>query len=472
MENNNEEIDKDVKSENSQQKNIKEKKAVEESDYSFIQEKIKDRPINKKRLIKKTIFTGSMAIIFGLIACLTFILLEPFLDKLLDKNSDVLLEQIYLPEASEDDIEPVNVEISETQFEETPLEDMNLEDEVESPSENTIVEQKIVYQSEYEVGLEDYQLLWRKMHALSEVVKKSMVTITSVSEDTDVLNASYQNTTKTYGLIIKSNGYDLMIVADGRNIDDNGVLMVTFCDGVTYEGKLRGVDEQTHLAIYSVPLNALEYSTRENYTESTIGSSYSAFLLGSPIIAVGDPLATGNSLCYGTVTSINTYISFLDSKRQVITTDIYGSTNGVGYLFNVRGQLVGIITPEHHSEEMQNMVYGYGISSIRNLIEDLSNNKPKANVGLYLEDVTQDAINLQGVPEGAYIEKVEPDSPAMEVGLVPGDVITWIGESRVKKVDDYINSIRTLSPGDSFEMRISRLSAGTYKEVTLQITTN
>lgn len=50
------------------------------SDFEFLQEKIKERPINKKKLLKRTIITASMAVLFGLLACLSFLLLEPVLN--------------------------------------------------------------------------------------------------------------------------------------------------------------------------------------------------------------------------------------------------------------------------------------------------------------------------------------------------------------------------------------------------------
>ena len=50
------------------------------SDFDFLQERIKERPINKKKLLRKTIITASMAVLFGLLACLSFLLLEPVLN--------------------------------------------------------------------------------------------------------------------------------------------------------------------------------------------------------------------------------------------------------------------------------------------------------------------------------------------------------------------------------------------------------
>ena len=49
----------------------------------FISEKIKQRPINRKKLLRRTVITVSLAVIFGMVACLTFLILQPvFSDKL------------------------------------------------------------------------------------------------------------------------------------------------------------------------------------------------------------------------------------------------------------------------------------------------------------------------------------------------------------------------------------------------------
>lgn len=50
------------------------------SDFEFLQEKIKERPVDKKKLLRRTITTASLAVLFGVLACLSFLLLEPVLN--------------------------------------------------------------------------------------------------------------------------------------------------------------------------------------------------------------------------------------------------------------------------------------------------------------------------------------------------------------------------------------------------------
>jgi serine protease Do len=49
----------------------------------FISEKIKQRPINKKKLFRRTVITFALAVLFGIVACFTFLVLQPlFSDRL------------------------------------------------------------------------------------------------------------------------------------------------------------------------------------------------------------------------------------------------------------------------------------------------------------------------------------------------------------------------------------------------------
>ena len=66
----------------------------------FLIEKIKQRPINRRKLIRRTIITAAMAVIFGLIACFTFLVLEPIFSKWLNPEEEP--QVIVLPEDQEE----------------------------------------------------------------------------------------------------------------------------------------------------------------------------------------------------------------------------------------------------------------------------------------------------------------------------------------------------------------------------------
>ena len=127
-------------------------------DIEFIKEKVKERPLNRRKLFKKTLLTASMAAIFGLIACVTFLVLEQ-----------------------------------------------------ETETETTTELQTVVEKVALEIG--DYQKLYRNMYAVAKTfADHSMVTVTGVVSDVDWFDNTYENQGQTAGLIVADNGKELLIL--------------------------------------------------------------------------------------------------------------------------------------------------------------------------------------------------------------------------------------------------------------------
>ena len=160
-------------------------------DIEFIKEKVKERPLNRKKLMRRTLLTASMAVIFGLIACFTFLVLEPVFSNLL------------YPEE-----EPQQVELKEENIaEEIGPEDMLLEEETQEESQPQTVVEKV------ELEMSDFQRLYRTMYALGqEVAKQSLVTVTGVSSDVDWFNTPYENQGRKAGVIVADNVLELLIL--------------------------------------------------------------------------------------------------------------------------------------------------------------------------------------------------------------------------------------------------------------------
>lgn len=444
------------------------------SDYSFIEEKIKERPINKKKLIRKTLFTAGAAIIFGIVACITFLGLEPVFSKLFTPKEDTQLQQVVIPVAEEDAAQDDT--LPEITIEETPIEDMTLDDTttaLDGVSENgddlPAADETMTIIETVPLELEDYQLLHRKMYALSEEVQKSLVTVTGVVSDVDWMNSSYQSSSQTIGLILSDNGRELLVLADSKNIKDTDQIKVTFCDGAEVDAVLKQTDGSTGLAVYAVKLSTIPMVTRDVYKKASVGSSYNASVLGSAVLAIGSPTGISNSLCSGAVTSTSLLVSVPDANYQILTTDIYGSQNASGVLVNLRGQVIGFITQDYHEDDMENLIYAYGFSSIRKLIENMSNDMKTPYLGLFLTDVTEQAVSDYDIPQGAYITKVGLNSPAVNVGVSSGDVIIVMNDKPITSVNDYMAALTAVQPGEVLTMTLMRYNGEEYVEYTTEI---
>lgn len=459
----------------------------ESNDYHFIQEKIKERPINRKKLIRRFILTAGLALVFGLVACLTFLFLEPIFGKMLSSDQDMVeREEISLPENDEVE-EPVHTSIQveteegsgitvEQLVVETPLDQMTLDDEEEEEepdpepevvSENAVPEPEIVYET-IPLEPEDYRQLYRKLYALSEEVEKSLVRITAITAGTDWFNENYVYTDQITGVIVGNNGYEYLILADSRKLAEADTIRATFADEGTGELILKVADSDTGLGIYGISITDVPESTRKQITIATLGVSYRDSMLGNAVMAVGNPLGY-KSIAYGMITSDSRTVSMKDAAYQILTSDIYGSSNANGVLVNIKGQIVGIIDQEFNEKGMENLISAYGISSIRKLMENLSNNRPRSLLGLYVTD-TLPELDL---PAGVYVSQVEPGSPAMNAGLSKGDIINMIDNTQTTSVSIYMNIIQNKEPETEVTIVYFRPSDGEYikMEETIKLET-
>lgn len=418
-------------------------------DIEFIKEKVKERPLNRKKLLKRTILTASMAVIFGLIACLTFLVLEP-----------VFSNMLYPEE------EPQQVELKEENInEEMRPEDMMLEEETET--ETPAIPQTVVEKVELE--LSDYQRLHRLMYALTQQASGSMVTVTGVEKDMDWFDNIYENQGQSSGLIVAENGKELLILTDYATIADADSVEVTFPDGSQAAAEQKGVDQETGFAIISVAFENIAQETREDIQTATLGGSGSS-LLGSPVIALGRPLGASVSVVYGMVTSTDTWANLADHNVRILTTDMIGSGNSSGVLINLSGQVVGILRPAaKKSASKDALLSAYGITDLRKIIEKLSNGQEIAHMGVIGTDVPQEISEELGVPQGAYVTGIRMDSPAMQAGIQSGDVIVKLGTADISSFADYQEAMMNLSPESSVTVKVMRQGAEEYQEMPVDV---
>ena len=473
-------------------KENREQKFTEADDYDFIREKIKERPVNRKKLLKRTLFTAGMAVIFGLVACLTFLLLEPVFGKLLSSDQDMELAPVELTEnpddgelpeekvilADEDDENSqglVGIE-SETPIDKLPLSD---EDVKTTESENAVatptpVPASVVAAKEIQntaIKLEDYRLLSRRMYSISKEVEKSLITLTGKDEDSDWTDEDAVRARSTSGVIIGENGYQLLVLADSKKLEAYDDISGKFSSGETVSGfEMFRYDEDTGLAVYALKLSEIPDMAKTSYTIATLAGSYPSSIQGNAVIALGMPCGQG-SLYYGFVTAAERKVHGTDSSYQLLDTDIYAGEDASGVLTNVLGQVVGVICDDHHEDGMEHMITAYGISGIRSMIENLSNKVDRPYVGVQPLTVTKDVMKQYGIPEGVCVADVDVDSPAMEAGLGRGDVITAFGDVMIGTEENYVNELEKYPPGTQLKIHFKRQGRDGYADMEVKIET-
>lgn len=419
----------------------------QKEEYEIIRERIKTRPINQKKLFRRTLITAAMAVIFGVLACITFLVLEPIFSNLLTPQDEPAAKDIEIP----------------LDKEETLPKDMLLEDEVETAAPIIIREE-----AETIPALDSYSNLYGELYNLSREVRKSVVTVTGVNQNVDWFDNEYERKGVTSGLIVANNGVELLILTDYAVIDDSENIKVTFFNDITVEGTIKETDKNTGLAVVAIANENLPSVLLDEALIANLGNSRTNRLLAAPVIAVGHPLGKVDSVEYGMITSKSNTMNRIDNNYEILTTDMYGDEDSNGVIFNLSGEVVGIIYQRGPAAAGRSTISLLGISDIKKTIERMSNGKVRAYLGVTGTDVTMEAIN-KGVPAGAYVTGIEMDSPAMMAGIQSGDVIVKVDGYDITTFAVLTEAIVAHAPEEEAEITIRRMNGEEYTDVTIKV---
>lgn len=438
----------------------------------FMIEKIKQRPINRKKLIRRTILTASMAVIFGLIACFTFLILEP-----------VISNWLYPEE------EPQVIVFPEDQREMSPEEMLaeNLPTESPAPADEPETEGITLEQEQIEDILsrltldkdsymELYDGLYHFIYDTEEItgqpsISQYIVTIRGITSNLDWFNNVQESDSQSSGVIIADNGRAYLVLVDYTPLKNADSLVLELNDGYyQIEATLKGLDPSTNLAVVAVDWDNLpaEWQETGGLAVAPMGSSNSRTLAGTPVIAMGSPMGTSDSIGYGMITAANTLYT-VDRNYKLLLTDIVGSKKANGALFNLKGELIGMIAGSRTNSDMGNVINAYGISELKKVVEKMSNEDKLPYMGISGGDVPLSAYLDLGVPRGAYVKEIDMDSPAMLAGVQRGDIITAVNDNVVTSFSDYSALLMQIEPGQMVNLTVMRQSQAEYKEMNFAI---
>ena len=406
----------------------------EEKKYSFLQETIKPKPISRQQLAKQLVRIAIYGLILGAFACLGFFALKPWMQDLFRGN----LETVTIPE----DEEPS-------------------EDEDASQGEET--------DSAAVTEAEDFQQIIDSMNERAEEAKKGIATVQQVSDQTDwdaEMTGIGQSVT---GVITADNGQELLILADSSICTDASEWTVTFDDGKSYTAALKKQDLNTGLAMFSVSRGNISDTTWNAIKVSVLGNS-NLVKQGDVVMALGTMFGYPDGMSYGMISSADYKTAFYDGECDVLATDIVSETRGTGVLFNIDGEVIGLISPTVWNDNDSNAANAYAISDLKSVIEIMANGESVPYIGIYGTTVTAELEKKQGMPSGVYVVDVDPDSPAMEAGIQSGDIICQVGDDSVSSIMTYQSAVLKIKAGGQVTVRGMRLGADGYVDVKFTVT--
>ena len=432
---------------------LKESTEVRDPHIGFMQEEIKKRPLNRRKMVRRMTYVAVMAAVFGAVACLFFLLLEPIFNRMLYPEEAVT--GVTYPE--------------ETIAEEVTPEEMlvNEEEKAATEEQERIRAEVEKYLSDREKGAEAAERMYTSLRQVATQARYFLVDVSEISSDTDWFNDPHETRGTAAGMIIAKTDSEVQVLVYAPNINSAQKIQVTLFDGSAVGAEIRAGDKASGLVVLSADISDVDSAVREQLTAAALGSSAPSYITGLMVIAVGRPIGTSGSISYGSASSATGDLAILDSGLKQITTDIYGSRQASGFLLNPMGQVVGILDPRHGRSDLPNLLCAIGISECKPLIEKLSAGGKKAYLGVQCTDVPAEIRKRMDIPEGVYIIGMADDSPAMIAGLQKGDVITGMAGEEVYSSTGVSRILLESEAGEELVLTLMRPSGEGYTQMEL-----
>ena len=427
----------------------------QDPNIEFLQEEIKKRPLNRKKMMRRMMMTAIMAAVFGAVACLFFLLLEPIFNRVLYPEEAVT--GVSYPE--------------ETVTEELTPEEMieNEEEKAATEEQERIREEVERYLQDKSQGREAAQRIMSAFRQTALDARYYLVDVSEISSDTDWFNDPYETRGTVSGIMIAKTDSEVQVLVYSPGMDSAHTILITFFDGSSVEASIQSQDRVSGLAVLSADIDSMDSSSKDLLQVAELGSSAASTLVGQTVIAVGRPIGTSGSISYGAVTSASTNLGVPDSGFMQITTDIIGSKQASGVLINPDGRVVGIIDTRHGRGDLPGVLCAIGITETKQLIEKLSAGGKKAYLGVQCTDVPEDVRQRMDMPEGVYLTEVAEGSPAMNAGLQKGDIIISMNGEDVHYSTTLSRILLEVEAGTEIEIALMRPSGEDYTEMELTV---
>ncbi|WP_434101579.1 Do family serine endopeptidase [Methylocaldum gracile] len=264
------------------------------------------------------------------------------------------------------------------------------------------------------------------------------------------------------GVIV--NAENGLILTNHHVIANADQVTVTLQDGRDFEATVVGADPETDVAVVKIG--------EKNLTALRFGDSQS-LRVGDFVVAIGSPFGLSQTVTSGIVSALGRSGLGIEGYEDFIQTDAsINPGNSGGALVDLNGELVGINTaivgpaggnvgigfaiPSHLAQAVMQQIVQYG-------------EVQRGQLGIGVQDLTPESAKALGLERsgGAVIAQVQPDSPAAQAGLRPGDVVVAIDGAPVANASSLRNIIGLLRVGS--EIKLDFLRNGQKRTVTARI---
>ena len=292
-------------------------------------------------------------------------------------------------------------------------------------------------------------------------VGPAVVSILNNQQPSTSFFGTTRSTSAGSGIIIDKNGYILTnyhVIAQEQN------LRVTFSNGVSTSATLVGGDPTNDIAVIKVstPVPAVA-----DFGDST------GVRTGEIVIAIGNALGDlQNTVTEGVISGMGRSLpngndpTGNSSLQNLLQTDAaINHGNSGGPLVDLSGRVIGINTavvrsasndPAQAADQAQGLGFAIPSNTAKAVADRLIFKTPSPYLGIDYQPVSAQVASLYGLPIGAIVRTVVPNSPASQAGLRKQDVITAINGQPIDAAHDLKTVLDSFHVNDTVRLSVFR----------------
>jgi len=287
----------------------------------------------------------------------------------------------------------------------------------------------------------------------------SVVEITTEVVQRNAFYGQYITEGAGSGVVITEDGY---IITCAHVIEGASAVTVRLKDGSEHPATIIGEDSQTDIAVIRI-------EGVEGLVPATVANSDN-LLVGQTAIAIGNPLGElGGSVSSGIISALDREIEIAGDKYNLLqTTAAINPGNSGGGLFNVNGDLIGIVNAKQAGSSIEGLGFSIPINHAIDIAEQLINHgyiQGRVRLGISVYEVTSSTNTYQlysEIPQllnyvttyGVYFTAYDGNSGDLKFG----DRIVAIDGVTITSYSDLRSLLTEYSIGDDVTITVARLT--------------
>jgi S1-C subfamily serine protease len=309
--------------------------------------------------------------------------------------------------------------------------------------------------------------------AVFKAASPSVVNITALGYERDFFSTNVHQVPRGSGtgFVWDDKGH---IVTNFHVIQEANAARVTLADQTSYRAQLVGAFPDRDLAVLKIDAPAAKLPP------IPVGISRD-LQVGQKVYAIGNPFGLDQSLTTGIVSALNREIESVTRRtiRGAIQTDAaINPGNSGGPLLDSAGRLIGVNTAIYSpSGASAGIGFAIPVDEVNRIVPRLIRDGRMVRPTLGVTAAPPSLNRALGLPKGVAVVRLQPGGPAQRAGLQPftrgnegivqGDVVMAVNDDSIETLDDMLNALERLQPGDKAILTVSR--AGRSRKVTVTL---